>query len=143
MLRSTQGICGIYVPLLQMEAVVDKRGQRKRKLGSLADIISALKFEMLWMIWSRGVRSEGPTLLWPGLSRGIFLPRSFAQTGWCRDLKAYFLRPRVIHLFNTSSVGVWISLILLLSSWVSHYTKPGGAWVTAGKSVPASRLFTP
>ena len=50
MLRSTQGICGIYVPLLQMEAVVDKRGQRKRKLGSLADIISALKFEMLWMI---------------------------------------------------------------------------------------------
>lgn len=109
-----------------MEAVVDKRGQRKRKLGSPADIISALKFETLWMIWSRGVRSEGPTLLWPGLSRGIFLPRSFAQTGWCRDLKAYFLRPRVIHLFNTSSLGVWISLILLLAAEFHTTPSPGG-----------------
>ena len=95
------------------------------------------------MIWSRGVRSEGPILLWTGLSRRIFLPRSFAQTEWCRDLKAHFLRPRVIHLFHASSLGVWISLILLLPSWVSHYTKPGGDWVRVCKCVPALCLFTP
>lgn len=106
------------------------KGDRDRGSWTLGPVliklISALKFETLWMICSRGVRSEGPTLLWTGLSRRIFLPRSFAQTEWCRDLKARFLRPRVIHLFHASSLGVWISLTRLLPGWVSHYTKPGG-----------------
>lgn len=123
------------------------KGDRDRGSWTLGPVliklISALKFETLWMICSRGVRSEGPTLLWTGLSRRIFLPRSFAQTEWCRDLKARFLRPRVIHLFHASSLGVWISLTRLLPGWVSHYTKPGGDWVRVCKCVPVLSLFTP
>ena len=59
------------------------------------------------MIWGRGVRAEGPALLWPGLSRGIVHARSFDQTEWCRDLKAYFLRARVI--IYSSPVHLWVT----------------------------------
>lgn len=52
LLRSTQGIHKVNVALIQMEEVVDKQGERKRKLEGPACtyIISGPKFQAIWMI---------------------------------------------------------------------------------------------